>query len=36
MSPIDLESGPLGRPQVLQLIQERLAEILEIDPSEIS
>lgn len=36
MSPIDLDSGPLGRPQVLQLIQERLAEILERDPSEIS
>ena len=34
--PIDLVHGPLGRPQVLQLIQERLAEILEIDPSAIS
>ena len=34
--PLDLVHGPLGRPQVLQLIQERLAEILEIDPSAIS
>lgn len=36
MPPIDLDHGPLGRPQVLQLVQERLAEILEIDPGEIS
>jgi acyl carrier protein len=34
--PIDLDHGPLGRPQVLQLVRERLAEILEIDPSAIS
>ena len=36
MPPIDLDHGPLGRPQALQLVQERLAEILEIDPSEIT
>ena len=34
--PLDLVGGPLGRPQVLQLIQERLAEILEIEPSVIN
>ena len=36
MPPIDLDQGPLGRPQVLQLVRERLAEILEIEPSAIS
>ena len=36
MPPIDLDQGPLGRPQVLQLVRERLAEILEIEPSGIS
>jgi acyl carrier protein len=36
MPPIDLDQGPLGRPEVLQLVRERLAEILEIDPSAIS
>jgi acyl carrier protein len=36
VSPIDLAHGPLGRPQVLQLIQVRLAEILEIEPAQIS
>ncbi len=36
MPPIDLDHGPLGRPQVLQLVRERLAEILEIDPAGIS
>jgi acyl carrier protein len=34
--PVDLDHGPFGRPQVLQLVKERLAEILEIDPSSIS
>jgi acyl carrier protein len=33
---IDLDQGPLGRPQVLQLVRERLAEILEIEPSAIN
>ena len=36
MPPIDLDQGPLGRPQVLQLVRERLAEILEIEPSAIA
>ena len=36
MQPIDVDHGPLGRPQVLQLVQERLAEILEIEPSSIA
>lgn len=36
MPPIDLDQGPLGRPEVLQLVRERLAEILEIDPAQIS
>ncbi len=36
MPPIDLDHGPLGRPQVFQLVRERLAEILEIDPADIS
>ena len=36
MPPIDVDHGPLGRPQVLQLVQERLAEILEIEPSSIA
>jgi acyl carrier protein len=34
--PIDLDQGPLSRQQVLELVRERLAEILEIDPSAIS
>ena len=36
MPPTDLDQGPLGRQQVLELIRERLAEILEMDPSAIS
>jgi acyl carrier protein len=32
----DLEPGPLQRPQVLELIRDRLADILEIDPSSIA
>ena len=36
MPPIDLEQGPLSRQQVLELVRERLAEILEIEPSAIS
>ena len=36
MPPIDLEPGPLTRQQVLELVRERLAEILEIEPSAIS
>ena len=36
MPSIDLDQGPLGRPQVLQLVRERLAEILEIEPSAIN
>ena len=36
MPPIDLDQGPWGRPEVLQLVRERLAEILEIDPSQIN
>ena len=36
MPPIDIDQGPLGRPQVLQLVRERLAEILEIEPSAIN
>ncbi|MGH9280120.1 MAG: acyl carrier protein [Acidimicrobiales bacterium] len=36
MPPIDVDHGPLGRPEVLRLVQDRLAEILEIDPGEIS
>ncbi len=36
MPPTDLDQGPLGRQQVLELIRERLAEILEIEPSDIS
>ncbi len=36
MPPIDLDQGPLSRQQVLELVRERLAEILEIEPSAIS
>jgi acyl carrier protein len=36
LPPIDLEPGPLTRQQVLELVRERLAEILEIEPSAIS
>lgn len=41
MPPIDVDQrsrghDPLTRPQVLQLVRDRLAEILEIDPSGIS
>ena len=32
----DLEPGPLQRPQVLELIRDRLADILEIEPSSIA
>jgi acyl carrier protein len=33
---IDLDHGPLDRQRVLDLVRERLAEILEIEPSSIS
>ncbi len=36
MPPIELDDGPLGRPEVLKLVRERLAEILEIEPTDIS
>ena len=37
MSPeTDVERSPMGRQQVLDLIRDRLADILEIDPSAIS
>ena len=36
MPSTDLDQGPMGRPEVFQLVQERLAEILEIDPSAIT
>ncbi len=36
MPPIDLDKGPMSRQQVLELVRERLAEILEIEPSAIS
>jgi acyl carrier protein len=32
----DLDRGPLQRPQVLDLIRDRLADILEIEPSSIA
>ena len=32
----DLERGPLGRQEVLDLIRDRLADILEIDPDGIA
>jgi acyl carrier protein len=32
----DVDRGPLGRPEVLELIRDRLADILEIDPSTIA
>ena len=31
-----VEQGPLDRDQVLELIRDRLADILEIDPSEVN
>ncbi|MCA1691467.1 MAG: acyl carrier protein [Actinobacteria bacterium] len=34
--PTDLDQGPSSRQQVLELIRERLAEILEIEPATIS
>jgi acyl carrier protein len=30
-----VEQGPMGRPEVLDLIKDRLADILEIEPSQI-
>ena len=30
-----VEQGPMGRPEVLELIKDRLADILEIEPSQI-
>ncbi|MET0913735.1 MAG: phosphopantetheine-binding protein [Acidimicrobiales bacterium] len=30
-----VEQGPIGRPEVLELIRDRLADILEIEPSQI-
>ena len=36
MPPIDLDQGPLSRPEVFKMVQERLAEILEIEPSAIT
>ena len=32
----DVEQGPLDRQEVLQLVRDRLADILEIDPSSIA
>ena len=32
----DVDRGPLGRQEVLELIRDRLADILEIDPSGIA
>ncbi len=32
----DVEQGPLDRPEVLQLVRDRLADILEIDPTGIT
>ena len=32
----DVEQGPLERPEVLQLVRDRLADILEIEPSSIA
>ncbi len=32
----DVDKGPLGRPQVFALIRDRLADILEMDPSAIA
>jgi acyl carrier protein len=31
-----VERGPLGRPEVFELVRDRLADILEIDPSTIA
>ncbi len=31
-----VDQGPMGRPEVLELIRDRLADILEIDPSSIT
>jgi acyl carrier protein len=36
LPPTDLDQGPMSRQQVLELVRERLAEILEIEPSAIS
>lgn len=33
---IHVERGPLGRQEVLELVRDRLADILEIDPSGIA
>jgi len=33
---IDVERGPLDRPEILQLVRDRLADILEIDPAGIA
>jgi acyl carrier protein len=30
-----VEQGPMGRPEVLELIKDRLADILEIEPNQI-
>ena len=30
-----VEQGPMGRPEVLELIRDRLADILEIEPGQI-
>ncbi len=30
-----VEQGPMGRPEVLELIRDRLADILEIEPNQI-
>ena len=32
----DVEQGPLDRAEVLQLVRDRLADILEIEPSEVT
>jgi acyl carrier protein len=32
----NVEQGPLDRPEILQLVRDRLADILEIDPSTIA
>lgn len=37
MSPqTDVDTGPMGRPEVFELIRDRLADILEIEPSSIT
>lgn len=35
MSPTDVEQGPMSRQQVFELVRDRLADILEIDPAGI-